>query len=129
MWVFRIAAIVLLYICLMMPSNAIKMVFSDYFKSGFDFKVIPFMLVGAVLVALGVFAVVLINRNRGRNTGLVMAGYLLLIITSALPAIGMMQFDTSYDSMGKAYYSALVMAVTAWWGIALWQRSKQLQAQ
>ncbi len=69
----------------------------------------------AILVGLGVVSVILINRSRATS----IAGYILLIVLAFVPAIVIMRFDTSYGSLGMAYYTALALALLSWWGISL----------
>ncbi len=70
----------------------------------------------AVLIAIGIVGVRLINRSNAMG----FLGYILLIVLSVVPAIIIMQFDTSYSSLGIAYYTALALAVLSWWGISLY---------
>jgi len=53
-------------------------------------------------------------------------GYLLLIVISAIPAIGVLQsnaildvFSNAYSALGFAYWASLAVAVFSWWGISL----------
>lgn len=77
-------------------------------------------LVTAVLIALGVLAVRLINRENL----LKVLGLLLLIALSAVPAIFATTFldqffPNAYNALGTAYWAVVSVAVFAWWGFSL----------
>lgn len=66
-----------------------------------------------VLLAAATFSVYLINKKTLLH-GII--GYAALVIICSMPAIVMMQYDRSYNALGTAYYSALVITVLAWYG-------------
>ncbi len=72
-------------------------------------------IIVAVLIALSIFAIRLINRHHFLYN---LVGYLILIVVCSMPAIIMMQHDRSYHALGLAYYAALVICVLAWWGFS-----------
>ncbi len=78
----------------------------------------------AVLIALAVFAISMINKSRGNNVLMVLLGYFILIIISAIPALGIIQYDSSYNALGTAYYSAILISIFAWWGISLYSKKE-----
>ncbi len=91
--------------------------FMTLFPGFMNFGIGAITVIGAaVLIAIGILSVRLINRSR--MMGIV--GYILLVVLSFAPAIVIMQFDTSYSSLGVAYYTALALAVLSWWGISLY---------
>ncbi len=71
-------------------------------------------LIALALIALGFFAVMLINKNESLY---VWIGRLLLVIVCSLPALIMMQYDRSYHALGLAYYGAIAVGVLSWSGI------------
>jgi hypothetical protein len=77
------------------------------------------ILTTAILIALGAFAVVMINSEKAKNLVSKILGYLILIIISAIPALLMMSYDSSYNALGMAYYSAVLIAIFSWWGFSL----------
>jgi len=79
--------------------------------------------ISALLIVLGAFTVKLINSGLSQgNIGLTIVGYLVIIILSAIPAIIMINYDSSYNALGMAYWSAISIAILAWWGISLFTK-------
>jgi cytochrome bd-type quinol oxidase subunit 2 len=77
------------------------------------------ILIDAILIALGAFAITLINSEKAKNFVTKLLGYVILIIISAIPAILMISYDSSYNALGMAYYTAVLIAVFSWWGFSL----------
>jgi cytochrome bd-type quinol oxidase subunit 2 len=45
----------------------------------------------------------------------------ILIVLSILAiTMGIIQYDSSYNALGTAYYSAILVSIFAWWGISLY---------
>ena len=78
--------------------------------------------ISLVLVLLGAFTVKLINSNFDKNIGMVVLGYLIFIILSAVPAFVMLKYDSSYNALGLAYWSAVSLTIFAWWGLSLFTK-------
>lgn len=93
-------------------------------SAGFTFQLYLLVAgVSAILIILGAFTVKLINSGLNKsNIGLTILGYLLIIILSAIPAIIMVNYDSSYNALGMAYWSAISIAILAWWGISLFSK-------
>lgn len=77
-------------------------------------------LVTAVLIALGVIAVMLINKEKIMK----LLGLLLLIVLSAIPAIFATLFldqffPNAYNALGTAYWAIISVAIFSWWGFSL----------
>lgn len=77
----------------------------------------------AVMIFLALLAVRIINRA-GENTILRLAGYLILVVLAAIPAIAaiyffLQYFNRPYDALGTAYWCTVAIAVFAWWGFSL----------
>lgn len=70
------------------------------------------------LVAAGVFAVYLINREGAKRLHQIV-GYLLIIIVSAVPALLVMPYDKTTTGIGSIYYIAIIVAIISWWGFSL----------
>lgn len=73
----------------------------------------------AVLVAIGVLAVNIINNAKGKNLLPTLLGYLILIVISAIPALVISKYSGSYDTLGRTYWTALSIAILSWWGLSL----------
>ena len=76
-------------------------------------------VITAILIVLAIFAISIINKARGNNILATIGGYLLLIVISVVPALGIMQYDSSYNALGMAYYNAVLISIFSWWGISL----------
>jgi len=77
----------------------------------------------AVIIFLALLAVRIINRA-GENIVLRLAGYLILVALSAIPAIAAIyfflpHFNRPYDALGTAYWCTIAIALFAWWGFSL----------
>ena len=77
----------------------------------------------AVMIFLALLAVIIINRA-WENIVLRLAGYLILVVLAAIPAIGAIYFllpyfNRPYDALGTAYWCTVAIAVLAWWGFSL----------
>ncbi len=79
--------------------------------------------IALVLVILGALTVKMINSNFDKNILLVILGYLIFIVLSAVPALIMLRYDSSYNALGLAYWSAVSLTIFAWWGISLYTKS------
>jgi len=106
--VHKVGGILLLILTLSVPS---------YIFRGANFPIFTHVIIivlTAVLVGLAILAISIINNSKGKALG-----YLLLVVISAVPALAIMQHDSSYNALGMSYYSALMSAIFAWWGISL----------
>ena len=109
----KIAGAVLLLLALFTPYFVFR-------TANFPFlSYLIIVLITGILVALGAFAVTMINSEKAKNTVSKLLGYLILIIISAIPAVLMMSYDSSYNALGMAYYCAVLIAVFSWWGFSL----------
>ena len=80
------------------------------------------VVITIVLIALGALAIMIINNSLGKKLFLTILGYLFIIVLSIVPALGMSQYSTSYANLGIAYWSAIVTASLAWWGVSLFTK-------
>ena len=104
-----IGALLVLIGCLL-PAQ----VFSNF---GFPFITLLIIFVfAAILVAIGAFAVLIINKYGGFFSVL---GYLLLLIAASLPAIAMSSYDLSYGALSTVYYLVLLLAIFSWVGLSM----------
>ncbi len=106
--IHKVMGYALLLLTLLVPS---------YIFRGANFPIFTHVIIivlTAVLVALAILAISIINNSKGKALG-----YLLLVVISAVPAIAIMQYDSSYNALGMSYYSALMSAIFAWSGISL----------
>ena len=114
---YKIIGVLLIIFATIVPDLLFKSV-------GFSLQVY-LMVVGAsaLLIALGGFTVKMINSGLSKgNIGLTIVGYLAIIILSAIPALIMINYDSSYNALGMAYWSAISIAILAWWGISLFTK-------
>jgi cation transport ATPase len=77
------------------------------------------VVITIVLIALGALAISIINNSLGKKLFVTLLGYLFLIALAIVPALGMSQYSNSYANLGIAYWSAIVSATLAWWGVSL----------
>ncbi|MBN1948808.1 MAG: hypothetical protein JW784_03620 [Candidatus Cloacimonetes bacterium] len=108
----RLIGLILLLLSLLSP----LFVFRSAHFPFFSYLIIT--LIAGIIIALGVMAVTMINNSRNKKS-IIFLGYLLLIILSAIPALLMMTYDSSYNALGMAYYTAVLIAVFSWWGFTL----------
>jgi hypothetical protein len=104
----------------------------DIILAGYHFPIAIYLfisLITFVLIVIGAFTVKLINKNAGKNGLMVFLGYLIFIVLSAIPAIVMIQYDSSYNALGLAYWSALSLTVFAWWGISLFTKTNDTDTE
>jgi hypothetical protein len=114
----KIFGAILVVISLMIPTLIFR-------SADFPFVTYILMTVGAaILIALSIFAISMINKSRGNNVLMVLLGYLILIIISAVPALGIVQYDSSYNALGTAYYTAILISIFAWWGLSLFTQKE-----
>ena len=83
-------------------------------------------VITTVLIAIGTIAISIIHNSKEKSAVSILLGYLLLIVISAIPAIGVLQsnaildvFSNAYSALGFAYWASLSVAVFSWWGISL----------
>ncbi|MDY6915312.1 MAG: hypothetical protein SVM86_03215 [Candidatus Cloacimonadota bacterium] len=88
--------------------------------------------IAAVLMALGVLAVVIINNSIGKKGFVKFLGYLILIVISAIPALLISTnskvievFSNLYSALGMAYWAAIALAIFGWWGFSLLGKKQQ----
>jgi hypothetical protein len=78
----------------------------------------PIFLITIVMLLLGVAGIWLINCYSKKNKVFAYIGYLVLLATAAIPAIGISGYDNSYSTMGMVYYITLLEAIVAWTGMS-----------
>ena len=113
----RIIGGVILVISLLMP----WFVFSKINLTASTYIII--IALTAVMIFLALLAIRIINRA-GDNMILRLAGYLILVALSAIPAIAAIYFflpyfNRPYDALGTTYWCTVAIAVFAWWGFSL----------
>lgn len=78
------------------------------------------VVITIVLIVLGALAISIINNSLGKRSLNTVLGYLFLIVLAVVPALGMSQYSNTYANLGIAYWSAIVSAALAWWGVSLY---------
>lgn len=124
--VHRVLGIILIIVGLLSPLTIFK-------KANFPVSTnILILVITAVLMALGVLAVTIINNSLGKNGFATFLGYLLLIVISAIPAFIITQndriievFSNLYSALGMSYWATLAVAVFGWWGFSLISNKEQ----
>ena len=112
----KIIGILLILFALLVP---------DLILGSYKFPIAIYMFISVltfVLIIVGAFTVKLINNNLGKNGFMVFLGYLIFIVLSAVPAVLMLKYDSSYNALGLAYWSALSITIFGWWGISLYSK-------
>jgi len=107
-YVFIGIAVVGLLLSILSPAFLLSIFRPDLFNNG---TVIAFTI---VLLVLGFIGVYLINVLGLKNFIFSIAGFVLLIVTSLLPAIMVTGIDPSFGTMGVLYFVTLLDAVIAW---------------
>lgn len=82
--------------------------------------VIVLLILGITIlfIALMILAAYLINE-KGDNVVMSIAGYLLIIVVSAVPGLIMSGIDRTTTGIGSVYYVALAVLIIAWNGYGL----------
>ena len=109
----KVAGIILILLALFTPYFAFRTA---------NFPVFTYLIIifiTAILITLGVIAISMINSEKAKNFIQKLLGYLILIVISAIPALLMISYDSSYSALGMAYYAAVLIAVFSWWGFSL----------
>jgi len=112
----KITGIVLLVIAVLSPT----MIFRSANFTTMIYVIIS--LITLVLMGVGALAISMINSDKDNKMIARILGYLLLIIISAVPALVMISYDSSYNALGMAYYAAVLVAIFSWWGFSLYSR-------
>ena len=82
-------------------------------------------VLAAILIGLSIVAITIIDSSQGINKLKGMLGYLMLIVISVVPAISIIQYDSSYNALGMAYYTAILVCIFSWWGISLFTKESE----
>jgi hypothetical protein len=80
------------------------------------FMVLLFTL---ILVAIGAYAIKLINSSRHKASAKSVSGYVLLVAGSCVPGFLISRYDSSNDTIGVIYFAAIFVSVLCWWGYSL----------
>ncbi|MCD4828688.1 MAG: hypothetical protein K8R90_04555 [Candidatus Cloacimonetes bacterium] len=88
-------------------------------------KALLLLIITAAIMFVGGLGVYIINRFRETRLMLAILGYIVLFLVATVPALLMMRVDSSYSSLGVAYYTAVFIALLSWWGIALYTTKAQ----
>jgi hypothetical protein len=76
-------------------------------------------LLTIILVALGSYAIRLINQAKSKASISSIAGYVILIAESCVPGLLISKYDSSNDTLGVIYFAAIFVSVLCWWGYSL----------
>ena len=111
----KIIGIVLIVVAVFSPIIALRKIQLPFAPN------LLILLVTAVLIALGVIAVMLINKEKIMK----LLGLLLLIMLSVVPAIFATTFldqffPNAYNALGTAYWAIISVAIFSWWGFSLY---------
>lgn len=75
-----------------------------------------------IIVAISAFVVSFINKNQ-HKIALKLAGIVIMIIISTIPALAIFTKDSSFGTMGIVYFIAIITAVLSWAGVVLTKSS------
>ena len=119
----KIIGIILLVIALITP----YMIYRKIDLPFFSYLIIT--IITAILIILGAIAVSIINNSKKSNITTKSLGYLMLVVISAIPALGTMNFlieyfNRTYDALGTTYWGAIMLAIFSWWGFSLFLKKE-----
>ncbi len=75
-----------------------------------------------IIVAVSAFVVSFINKNQDK-VALKLAGIIIMVVISTIPALAIFSKDSSFGTMGIIYFIAIITAVLAWAGVVLTKSS------
>jgi len=94
--------------------------FRGYESTKIGFGAYAIAIIGTIVeLALAIFAIRLINLNREKNKGLFFIGYLLILVAACVPGLVMLQFDSSTNALGTAYFAAVTISILTWLGLGI----------
>ncbi len=110
---YIVLGVLLILLSLYMPYKS--------FKDATANSINGFLLIAGtiLMVIVGIFTVILINRHKGNNSMITLLGYIIFVILATIPGFVMLKFNSSYGALGSAYYSTLFLSIFAWSGISL----------
>ncbi len=116
--IHKIFGLILLLLAVFSPVIALRKI-----ELPFIYNLIMFFST-AVIIGLGTLAVTMLNNTRSNSFLSRLAGFLLLIILAAIPALIATQFlityfPSAYNALGTAYWAIVSVAVFSWWGFSL----------
>jgi len=107
--------------------SVIAVVTPAYILKGADFPDTVYILLSlATLILIGLcgFAINFINKSK-KNIFLGILGYFILIAVAFIPGMAMQKYDPSYSALGTAYYAAVLVSISSWWGISLFFKTEE----
>jgi len=115
--IHRISGLVLLVVALFSPVIALRKIQLPFAQN------LLILVVTAVLIALGVIAVSLINGGKVKK----LLGLVLLVVLAAIPALFAINFLTNffpnaYNALGTAYWAIVAVSIFSWWGFSLYTK-------
>lgn len=115
--IHRIAGVVLLLAALFSPVIALRKIQLPFAQN------LLILAVTTVLMALGVFAISLINNSKVKK----ILGLILLIVLAMIPAFFATNylsnfFPNAYNALGTAYWAIVAVAIFSWWGFTLFTK-------
>ena len=115
--IHHISGIVLLLVALFSPIIALRKIQLPFVQN------LLILVVTAVLMALGVIAVSLINNSNTKK----ILGLILLIVLSTIPAFFATYylsdfFPNAYNALGTAYWAIVAVSIFSWWGFTLFTK-------
>ena len=120
-FIHKILGIVLILIALFSPVIGLRKIDLPFAQN------LVIFVITAILIVLGMLAINIINNSKGKNFGLGILGYIMLIIISSIPALGASKFLTEYfpniyNAIGTTYWASISVAIFSWWGFTLFQK-------
>jgi len=111
----KILGIVLMIVSLFSPIIALRKIQLPFIQNLLIF------IVTAVLIALGAYAVSMIDKDKIKK----LIGLFMLVVLAVIPAIFattfLSQFFTNtYNALGTAYWAIISVAIFSWWGFTLY---------
>jgi len=119
---YLIGGIIVLFLSLMAPSYLLEKfkpeLFDALISANPSATSVALFFITLVLVVITGLLILFINKNQERFP-LKLVGIIGIVIVAAVPALGVITVDSSFDTIGLLYFIVLMVAVSFWAGFAL----------
>jgi hypothetical protein len=114
-WLPRIIGGILIIAGLLLPALALGRVQIPNLRPNFFVE----LIITIVLVAIGAYAIRLINTAKKQVSTTSIVGYVILIVESCIPGLLISRYDSSNDTLGVVYFATIFVSILCWWGYSM----------